>query len=572
MSEDSHDREVVARLTAELAALTAAFEDSRTQSELAMEAAEIGWFEVELSTGERVLDARMRALLGYNPGEPILSFGDSWRNVHPADVDAVKTAFAGVVESGQDYRVEFRALQPDRSARWIAIRGRGRKGPGGTVTHILGAGYDVSEARSAREHVELLAAVSAELTTTLDAEATVATLTKLVVPTLADWCIVSVIEDDVMRDVGWWHVDPDRRDTLDRYARCRLDGLRPEGPVWEARTLRQASADHSGATELALRVLGSDEAKAAIIELAPHSSVALRLLARGRVVGVISLYRSKDRPPMSDGELTTAQGVADRAAQALDNARLYQQQRRVAESLQRSLLTEPPEPDHLQIVVRYVAAQEAASVGGDWFDAFLQTDGATVLVIGDVVGHDTQATAAMGQLRGLLRGIAWESGAGPAQVLGRLDAAIDVLQVATTATAIVARIEQTEQQRAAGVRLLRWSNAGHPPPLSIQPDGEVGTLEGAQIDLLLGIDPQSPRTETAIELHDGATVVLYTDGLVERRDQSIDEGLAKLRLAAGDLAELPLDAFCDHLVASMLPGRAEDDVALVAIRVLPQTT
>jgi serine phosphatase RsbU (regulator of sigma subunit) len=144
--------------------------------------------------------------------------------------------------------------------------------------------------------------------------------------------------------------------------------------------------------------------------------------------------------------------------------------------------------------------------------------------------------------------------------------------VATTATAIVARIEQTEQQRDAGVRLLRWSNAGHPPPLSIQPDGVVGTLEGAQIDLLLGIDPQSPRTETAIELHDGATVVLYTDGLVERRDQSIDEGLAKLRLAAGDLAGLPLDAFCDRLVARMLPDRAEDDVALVAIRVLPQTT
>src|SRR3712207_594986 len=98
--------------------------------------------------------------------------------------------------------------------------------------------------------------------------------------------------------------------------------------------------------------------------------------------------------------------VAARAGLVLDNARLYRQQRDLAEGLQRSLLTAPPEPDHSQVVVRYVPAAEAAQVGGDWYDAFLQPDGATVVVIGDVVGHDTRAAAAMSQVRTLLRGIA----------------------------------------------------------------------------------------------------------------------------------------------------------------------
>ena len=107
---------------------------------------------------------------------------------------------------------------------------------------------------------------------------------------------------------------------------------------------------------------------------------------------------------VDDEDLATAQDVADRAGLALDNARLYSAQQQLAEGLQRSLLTEPPQPDHGEIAVRYLPAAEAARVGGDWYDAFLQPGGATMLVIGDVVGHDTEAAAAMGQLRGLLRG------------------------------------------------------------------------------------------------------------------------------------------------------------------------
>ena len=185
--------------------------------------------------------------------------------------------------------------------------------------------------------------------------------------------------------------------------------------------------------------------------------------------------------------------MADRAALALDNSRLYEQQRRLAEGLQRSLLTAPPEPDHAEIVVRYRPAVRAAEVGGDWYDAFLQPSGATVVVIGDVVGHDTEAAAAMGQLRGMLRGIAYRDGAGPAAVLAELDAAIQGLGMDTMATAAIARVEQTAEERAAGTTRVRWSNAGHPPPLLLHHDGRIEELSTARAELMLGVDPATPR-------------------------------------------------------------------------------
>ena len=264
--------------------------------------------------------------------------------------------------------------------------------------------------------------------------------------------------------------------------------------------------------------------------------------------------------------------VAGRAGLALDNARLYGQQRRLAEGLQRSLLTAPPEPDHMQIVVRYEPAAEAAQVGGDWYDAFLQPDGATVLVIGDVVGHDTEAAAAMGQVRGLLRGIAATTGEGPAQVLSRLDAAMELLQVNTTATVVVARIEQTDEERDArhhpASLVERRPSAAHGDQL---PTGVSLVLAGlgrrVDADLLLGIDPvhRAPRDPRSCSTAE-STVLLYTDGLVERREQPFDEGMARLGWLWPSSPISRWTSCATRSCEGMLPAHAEDDVALVAVR------
>ncbi|MGY1618258.1 SpoIIE family protein phosphatase [Geodermatophilus sp. SYSU D00691] len=235
---------------------------------------------------------------------------------------------------------------------------------------------------------------------------------------------------------------------------------------------------------------------------------------------------------------------------------------RAAESLQRSLLTDPPQPDHLEVAVRYVPAAREAQVGGDWYDVFSQPDGSTVLVIGDVAGHDTQAAATMAQLRGLLRGIAYDSAAGPAEVLDRLDAAIEGLQLGAMATVLVGRMCAAEDD---GRTRLRWSSAGHLPPVVVGPDGAQEVLTGT--GLMLGVDPTATRTDREHVLAPGATVLLYTDGLVERRDQVFDDGIAQLREALVDLRGRPVEQLSDALLARLLPEeRAEDDVALVAVR------
>ncbi|CCG02138.1 SpoIIE family protein phosphatase [Blastococcus saxobsidens] len=243
---------------------------------------------------------------------------------------------------------------------------------------------------------------------------------------------------------------------------------------------------------------------------------------------------------------------------------------RAAETLQRSLLSDPPEPDHLEVAVRYVPATREAQVGGDWYDVFPQPDGSTMLVIGDVVGHDTEAAATMAQLRGLLRGIAYDSAAGPAAVLSRLDAAVEGLGLGAMATVLVGRLEQTPAERAGGVTRLRWATAGHLPPLVVAPDGAQQLLVPDRPGLLLGVDPARPRSEQVTVLARGSTLLLYTDGLVERRDQVFDDGVTLLGEALAELRHLPVTAICDRLIARLLPGGAEDDVALVAVRLRPQ--
>jgi serine phosphatase RsbU (regulator of sigma subunit) len=314
-----------------------------------------------------------------------------------------------------------------------------------------------------------------------------------------------------------------------------------------------------------LALLADDEARQLLAALAPESAISLPLRGRDRTLGVMTLYFRRGWAPREE-DLATGQDVADRAGLALDNARLYGQQQALAEGLQRSLLTEPPEPDHAEIAVRYLPAAEAARVGGDWYDAFLQPGGATMLVIGDVVGHDTEAAAAMGQLRGLLRGIATYSDAGPGEVLRGLDASMALLQTRVLATATVARFEQTDDERRRGVTRMRWANAGHLPPLVTNPDGSVAELASWRGDLLLGVDPETGREESVVTLDRGATVLLFTDGLIERRDADLDAGMARLRETLRELADEPLQDLLDEVLHRLVDGTPEDDVALVAVR------
>ncbi|MDF9714612.1 serine/threonine-protein phosphatase [Nocardioides sp. ChNu-153] len=269
--------------------------------------------------------------------------------------------------------------------------------------------------------------------------------------------------------------------------------------------------------------------------------------------------------------------IAASLNQALTRIDLLESERRVATAqrnmsiaLQQALLTPPMQPDHLQVAVRYVPAADVAQIGGDWHDAFQQTDGALMLAIGDVAGHDLAAAATMAQARNLTRGIAIATGDSPARVLEGLDRAFASLGVGTIATAIVARVEQTEADAAAGRRLLRWSRAGHPPPVLLQPDGTATLLDEAG-EIILGIQPGTERTDAEVVLAPGSMVVLYTDGLVERRGVPLDASFEHLRSAVSGQQHLDAEELCDHLLTTMLELPAgDDDVALMVLHARPE--
>ncbi|MFP5218588.1 MAG: SpoIIE family protein phosphatase [Actinomycetes bacterium] len=444
---------------------------------------------------------------------------------------------------------------------------------------------DVTQRRAAERardrlagHVALLGRVSASLTSTLDTEQSLQNLVSALVPDLADWASIELFDAGggvgrvVMR-----HRDP-ALDAVVAQAQARA-------VVSSAEASGRRKAGGGGPLLLqqvddgALEAHVPDTALRSLVrQLGVASVITVPLPGRDAVLGSLALVNAPGSPPLSDAELAVAVEVGRRAGVALDNARLYAQQRDLATELQRSLLTDPPQPDHGQILVRYVAAAQEAQVGGDWYDAFLQPDGATVLVIGDVVGHDTAAAAGMSQLRGVLRGIAFTTGSDPADVLSRLDCAIEGLLIGTTATAIVARLEQEPADVEAGRTWVRWSNAGHPPPIVIDPLGRASVLDdtaaGApeqEADLLLGLDPTTSRRNRVVPLREGSTLLLYTDGLVERRGQSLDEGVAALLEVMDDCAGLSLDDLCDAALDRLLPQEPEDDVALVAVRLHRQS-
>jgi serine phosphatase RsbU (regulator of sigma subunit) len=321
--------------------------------------------------------------------------------------------------------------------------------------------------------------------------------------------------------------------------------------------------------ELLAAALADPALRAAWEELDPGSFTIVPLRARGETFGGIAMVSDAGRPPHTEMEIATAVEVARRAGLALDNARLYGSQLEVAETLQRSLLTPPPQPDDLEIAVRYQPAASNMHVGGDWYDAFQQPDGATLLVIGDVVGHNVDAAAAMGQIRSIVRGIAFDRQEDPARVLGRVDEVLTGLRIGSLATALIARIEQTPEELREGIRRLRWSSAGHLPPLVRHADGTVDTLT-TQPEPLLGAETTLPRTDHVARLLAGDTVVFYTDGLVEQGRTSIDDGMARLVGVLTDVGGGTLDELCDRLLDRIVARRSEDDVAIVAVRCHPQ--
>jgi CBS domain-containing protein len=305
-------------------------------------------------------------------------------------------------------------------------------------------------------------------------------------------------------------------------------------------------------------------------ELAPRwdrvrAVAVLPLNAPGRVAGLLVLAWYADHTSAT-AEQVLLRALASYAGQALQRASLLAERTATARTLQQSLLTaELPQPPDLELRARYEAAGGFEQVGGDWFDGVVLPGGGTMLVVGDVTGHDIAAAAAMGQLRIALRSLAVDRDDAPSELLVRLESVLGSLGgEPIMASCVVGRVADGR---------FRWTSAGHPPPLLVLPGGEVRRLESTP-ELLLGVRAGALRTDHVVDLPPGAVVLMYTDGLVERRGSDLDTGIDRLCAAAAVLADGDLAAGLGDVLASVLGDLpCGDDVAVLAARaVAPAVT
>ncbi|MFF8763030.1 SpoIIE family protein phosphatase [Nocardiopsis dassonvillei] len=414
--------------------------------------------------------------------------------------------------------------------------------------------------------LRLVAEISVVLASTLDVPEMLDRLVRLLVPELGDWAVVDMVTDGRTKEVERVAVhalgDQDTAEAL----KGPLPPLSSDAHAALMRALYSTQPVLFVAGDLARE---PDEPLARahrrlFDRLGGHSAVVVPLHTHRQVFGALTVARTGERPAYTDAEILVLGDVARRAGLVMESAQLFAQQRHVAETMQRQLLTPLPQVDHLRFAARYQPAQQAAEIGGDWYDAFLLADGVMTMVIGDVVGHDLQAAAHMAEVRNMLRALAWDRQEPPSLIMRRLDEAMTNTSDAPMATAVFARIEGPE----GGPWCLHWVNAGHPPPLLVTADGHTryledghGPLLGMSAALHLGLDWSDAREEIPAE----STLLLYTDGLVESRDHPIDTGLANLRRHAAALARRDVEDFCDELLARISPRG--DDVALLALRI-----
>lgn len=267
-----------------------------------------------------------------------------------------------------------------------------------------------------------------------------------------------------------------------------------------------------------------------------------------------------------------------------------QDRRQAARALQAAMLTELPRSPGLDLAARYLPASAGDQVGGDWYDAIIGRDGSTTLVIGDVTGHDVNAAALMGQIRAMMRAFASEGVPSPAGLLHRTEQAMATLGIDTVASAVVVTVSpdatsdsttDPEGSRGPGARTLTWSSAGHPPPLLVSQEhqgrvsaspllggagGSPATDHSDCTDLLLGVLPGTTRRDHVDVLPPRGALLLYTDGLVERRDEALDVSIAKLGAVVSEQSSESVDALLEGALAKMLVHQNGDDVAVIAVQ------
>ncbi|GGN73202.1 hypothetical protein GCM10011579_051100 [Streptomyces albiflavescens] len=423
------------------------------------------------------------------------------------------------------------------------------------------------EATETRRRLAVIADGSARIGTTLDVGQTAQELADVTVPALADVAAVDLLESVLDEHRPASRSGPAAFRALAVKAGYPTEAVRAADPpgriaAYESdrlatqcvRTGRPVLISHADSSDLN-RIARDNHAAALLARAGVHSYLAVPLTARGTTLGFLGLTRARDPRPFDEDDLAIATELASRASVCIDNARTHQSVRNAAETLQRSLLPDhPPHLPGLQVASRYLPAQAAYEVGGDWYDVLPLGGDRTALVVGDVMGSGIQAAAAMGRLRTATAAFA-DLDLDPARVLQHLDKITSRLEQ-YIATCVYAAYDPHRAE-------CHIANAGHLPPALIR-SGRRPQLLDLPTGTPLGVGGV-PFETTRLSLAPGDQLVLYTDGLVESRHHPIDERLDVL-LRVLDAPECPLEDTCDRLLRELRHTDVHDDVALLVAR------
>nr|WP_189934012.1 SpoIIE family protein phosphatase [Streptomyces sulfonofaciens] len=509
------------------------------------------------------------------------------------EADRLTAALRRVLETGEavnDMQLVGPAPGSSERRHWSVSLYRVHSGSG-TPIGVAGLGTDVTrrhaaarEAAHARRNLALLNEAGARIGNSLDLETTARELLDVTVPGFCDLASVDLYQGLLQGDEspsGQWAAAGARSGSgsaeLRRvaFASAVSDAPFADGPAPVAVGAVHHYPFASPCAE-ALRIGRPRHIPAdrGLIQ----STLAVPMVAHDTVVGLAQFSRTKGSEPFGERDRALAVELAARAAVCIDNARLYRREHERALILQRSLLPPgDPEASGLDIACRYLPGNAATEVGGDWFDVIELPGHRTALVVGDVMGRGLRAAVAMGELRTAVRTLALLD-LEPAEVLSALDEIARGLgtpggvQQATRAARQSRDADLSEVYLAtciyavydAVTRRCTFANAGHLPPVIVEP-GEPALMLDVPPGMPLGVGGE-PFEEVEVDLAEGALLALYTDGLVESRENPLDEGLQAF-LSTLTEPSRPLEDVCDHVLNTLNTHHGEDDVALLMARV-----
>ncbi|MFI8100744.1 SpoIIE family protein phosphatase [Streptomyces sp. NPDC086023] len=485
---------------------------------------------------------------------------DVLRDGQPREVVGTGSTLADSPHESRVWRVTYHRLEED-----------------GEVLGLVGIGLEISASREhqrslerAHERLILLDTAAVRIGTTLDVDTTCRELAEFLVPGLADAASVELL---IPEEPNGHPLPPPGILRLRRAAMASVPqltahvaafgtagsyvDLQPGAAIRRSLETGHPWMDNLSSDEVMSKAAPSAERVAAYRAAGIHSSLVVPLLAPDHPLGTLTLVRAGASPVFGPEDVLVAQSLAERASLSLAKAERFTREHTMALELQRALLSEPslPHPD-LEVAARYLPSGNGALVGGDWYDSIALPGWRTLLVMGDVMGHGVEAAVAMSHYRSMIRALA-VSGHPPREILRYADAMVARSGFDRVATCLLVSVDTRQG-------LCTYASAGHLPPVVLRPE---------EASVLVPVEPGPPLgsglaeyTEIRYGLRPGCVLLLFTDGLVERRGEDIDRSLA--RLVGLEVApELPLAEALDRVLAHLSAARAEDDIAVLAARV-----